>query len=189
MAETINNTWEIAQANEQKIKALQEQTRKLEMHNKYVTDKLMDLENRVRWSNLRLKNVPESEDMDKVIEWMAKLLPDLGISKDSLDRIHRVGKQINEAAWPRDVVMCFGRYTQREQVFKALKALDRLDQLVYNGKKVMVYDDLSQETIKRKKNIRAFTKVLQEKDIKYNWRIAPFALIMQYKGETLIAKD
>ncbi|CAI5799378.1 Hypothetical predicted protein [Podarcis lilfordi] len=189
IAENVNAAWKLAQANKEKIKVLQEQTRKLKTNNEYVNDKLMDLENRARRSNSRLKNVPETEDMEKVVEWMANLLPELGISKDSLNRIHRAGKLRNESNWPRDVIMRFGRYTHREQVFKALKNLDRLDKLLYNGKKVMVFEDLSLETIKRKMNLRAFTMVLQEKDMKNNWRMAPFALRMQYKGETLYAKD
>lgn len=189
MADSVNSMLKATQANEEKIKVLQKDNKEMEKHNKYFGDKLMDLENRARRSNLRLKNVPEAEDMDNIIEWMAKQLPELGISRDCIDRIHRVGNQTKGAAWPRDVVMCFGRYKQKEQVAKAFKVLDRRDQLRYNGKKVMVFEDLCSETIRRKKELRIFTKMLQENDFKYNWRIAPFALRVQYKEETLFAKD
>lgn len=77
---------------------------------------------------------------------------------------------------PRDIICCLQNFALKEEImFKA----HRNDQIVFNGKCIKLFQDLSQITLKNRRALRPLLDKLREKDIQYMWHF-PFALLVTY---------
>ena len=103
----------IAKKNDIKIK---------ELENKLVMceSKLDDKEQYSRRSSLRITGISESDNEDKVPKVLNviknKIKPDIPVSSDHIDRLHRVGKRSGDTL--RAVLIKFATYRYRQRVYR-----------------------------------------------------------------------
>ncbi|XP_040289833.1 histamine H3 receptor-like [Bufo bufo] len=117
-------------------------------------EKVEDLENRSRRSNLRLVGIPESvppQDLQRLFE--SDLPQALGIGgKRRFERAHRVGPQREPMApssmttnqRPRQVICKYLDYSDKEDILRAYRL--RREPLFIRGNKALVFADYSAET-------------------------------------------
>ena len=90
--------------------------------------KLDDQEQYSRRNSLRITGIPESDNEDivpKVLDVINnKIKPDIPVSSDHIDRLHRVGKRSGDT--PRAVLIKFATYRHRQRVYRNRKNLNLL---------------------------------------------------------------
>lgn len=146
-----------------------------------------DLENRSRRENLRLKGVKEKDegsDMNAYLQRLFKaVLDDATITEVLLVRSHRVGPLIQTPnRRPRDILATFQSFQLKEQILRKMKGKTHF---MFEGSSVQFYQDLTQLTLQKRREMQAVTAVLRDKQIRYKWGF-PFRLIFQYEGSTRI---
>lgn len=111
--------------------------------------KVLDLENRSRRSNIRIRGLSETvsnDDLQKetkiILNHSLDATPD---SELKIDRVHRVppGRPRNQDR-PRDVLCCLHQYDQKEKIMKS--AWDR-GPLEHKGSQIHLLQDLSPKTL------------------------------------------
>lgn len=63
----------------------------------------------------------------------------------------------------------------------------RNDRIIFNGENIMLFQDLSQITMKNRRALRPLLEKLRDRDLKYTWRF-PFALIVSVSGHQHILR-
>lgn len=63
----------------------------------------------------------------------------------------------------------------------------RNERIIFNGETIMLFQDLSQITLKNRRALRPLLDKLREKDLRYTWRF-PFALIVATNGHQHILR-
>lgn len=58
----------------------------------------------------------------------------------------------------------------------------RNDHIIFNGETIILFQDLSQITLKNRRALRPLLEKLKERDLKYTWRF-PFALTVPHNGQ------
>ncbi len=113
---------------EEDVTRLWQKAKKLEQTVETLTNKIQDLEDRGRRSNLRMVGLPEkaegSDTCAFLEDWLPKVLTDCFSTIPTIERAHRVG-QIN-ANRPRPIVMKFLNYKDREKTLRAARKLKEL---------------------------------------------------------------
>lgn len=96
-----------------------------------------------------------------------------------LDRAHRsLGPKPPSGARPRDVIICFHYYDNKEALTLVTRNKSSID---YKGAKIQIYNDLSPITLVKRRNLRPITSHLQNLRIPYLWSF-PFRLIVPCDG-------
>lgn len=80
---------------------------------------------------------------------------------------------------PGDIICCLYNFSLKEDIMR--KAC-RNDQIIFNGKTIMLFHDLLQITLKNRRALWPLLEKLREKELCYTWRF-PFALIVNYNGK------
>ncbi|CAH2295949.1 Hypothetical predicted protein [Pelobates cultripes] len=124
---------------------LDEKFIKLEEENRKLWHKVADLEDRSRRNNARFRGVQESVEANKIVEYITTLctilLPSMDKSCWGIERAHRLPKPARFTLdIPRDIIVCFYRYTEKEALFSAIRKISILP-IPYEA--VTVYTDLS----------------------------------------------
>ncbi|KAI2645847.1 LINE-1 type transposase domain-containing protein 1 [Labeo rohita] len=171
---------------EEDVTTLRQKAKKLEQTVETLTNKIQDLEDGGRRSNLRMVGLPEkAEGSDACAfleDWLPKVLTDCFSTTPIIERAHRVG-QIN-ANRPRPIVMKFLNYKDRE---KTLRAARKLKELRYGDQRVNLFPDLSAETRQRQRCFDGVKAQMKSMDIRYGM-LYPAHLIVTHADKQRIFK-
>ena len=133
--------------------------------------KLEDQENRSRRKNLRIKGLPE-EVKDTELGEVLRGIFNTALKREAtapmhFERVHRIQKFYNtQRDLPRDIIVRFLEYNQKELVSQTTRNSAIME---YKGIKLLLFSDLSAETLARKRALKPLTSHLQSKDIPYRW--------------------
>lgn len=152
--------------------------------------KVLDLEDRSRRNNIRIRGIPESVSPDLLrpflIDLMAVTLPNLTQLDLTIDRIHRIPKPRNISAQaPRDTIARIHFYHVKDEFLRALR---RNPELPDRFSQLSIYPDLSAATMLRRKEFSQFTRILRDNNIQYRWGF-PVKLIIFKNGTPHICPD
>ncbi|CAH2325005.1 Hypothetical predicted protein [Pelobates cultripes] len=144
----------------------------------------MDIEDRSRRNNIRLRGVTEEvsgqELVTYVTEMLQALLPEIPTEKLLLDRIHRVPKpqQLPDST-PRDIIMRLHFFHIKEQILWANRNNKGIPE---KFKEVLMFMDLLAETLRRQRLYKGTVDQLRHNSIPYRWGY-PAKLIIRKEGE------
>lgn len=162
------------------VESLQSQTATL-------LERVDDLENRSRRSNLRVINVPEgSERGQNPAKFMSDLLmevtgPGVLNAPPEIERAHRsLGPRPGDdnARKPRAFIVKFLRFQEKEAVLRWA----RQNKLDYGGTELRVYPDISTALAKKRAAFNPVKSALYQKGIKFRL-LHPARLQVSYKNE------
>uniref|UniRef100_A0A9J8B859 LINE-1 type transposase domain-containing 1 n=1 Tax=Cyprinus carpio carpio TaxID=630221 RepID=A0A9J8B859_CYPCA len=155
----IGETEERISQTEEDVTALQHKVKKLEEVTSFLRNKVQDLEDRGRRSNLRLVGLPEkaegSDTCAFLENWLPNLLTGTFDCAPVIERAHRIG-QINP-----------NRPTASRPILR------------YEGQRVSLFPDLSTETRQRQRQFDSVKAQLRDKGIPYGM-IYPANLIVTH---------
>ena len=119
-----------------------------------VQEKVDDLEGRSRRNNLRICNVKEGSEhgfdegsMEKFANMVIRQSLGITLEEEAIQRAHRVGPKKPGNNTPRDIIVYFLRYTDKEKVRKEAPKI----RPKYNGSNIYINDDFSAMTIEKRK--------------------------------------
>ncbi|XP_037665383.1 LINE-1 type transposase domain-containing protein 1 [Choloepus didactylus] len=155
-------------------------------------ERLRDMEDRARSSNIRLIGIPEKyskenggEEIIKEIieENFPELMEDLSLEIISA---HRIPSKIDERRLtPRHILVRFWNVSDKEKIIKASR---KRKEITYKGARIRLTADLSLDTLEARSKWSNIMKVLQEKD--FEPRILyPAKLAFNFEGKTKIFLD
>lgn len=75
---------------------------------------------------------------------------------------------------PRDIICCLQNFQLKEVIMRKAR---RNERIVFNGENIMLFQDLSQITLKKRRALRPLLDKLRDRDLKYSWRFL-FALVV-----------
>lgn len=152
-----------------------------------LTNKLDDLENRSRRSNLRIVNVPEKTEGNDAIAFLEKWLPEvLGPatfpSPPLIERAHRLpGRtQPNRSTAPRVIIVKFLNFQDKVRVMRASRSKGKV---IYAGQEIMFFPDLSAELHRRRRGFDQAKQQLRSMNIRYGI-VYPAKLRVSSDGQT-----
>lgn len=103
--------------------------------------------------------------------------------KDSpieLDRVHSTsGPRNPNTSFVRDTLCRVHFYKIKEEIMRAASTQDSIQ---LNDTRVMLLPDLSRQTLAIRCSLKPLTSLLQERNIKYQWRF-PFQLRVHHEGK------
>lgn len=186
----IGETEERISQTEEDVTALQHKVKQLEGVTSFLRNKVQDLEDRGRRSNLRLVGLPEkaegSDTCAFLENWLPNLLTGTFDCAPVIERAHRIGQiNPNRPTASRPIVMKFLNYKDKE---KSLRAARRLKELRYEGQRVSLFPDLSTETRQRQRQFDSVKAQLRDKGIPYGM-IYPANLIVTHADRRHIFKS
>ncbi|CAM4296333.1 unnamed protein product [Leuciscus chuanchicus] len=150
----------------------------LKAQNTLLLERLDDLENRLRRSNLRILNVPEGSKDGK--ELLAEAMAEVFTSPPPLDRAHRSLGLKPIAGRPASAfVLCFHRYSDRELAFRWA----RQHEVKFKGNTLRVYPDLSAALAKKRATFNPVKQDLYQQGIRFRL-LYPARLKVMFKGDT-----
>lgn len=149
------------------IKTLQKQCTKLQ-------DKVDDLENRSRRSNLRIINVPEGcEKGQDPAKFVSDLLmevtgSDVFSSPPEIERAHRTRRrsEVQDKEKPRAFLVKFLRFQEKENMLTWAKN----NQITYRDSELRIYSDMSADLAKRRAAFNDVKAALYRRKIKFQLR-------------------
>ena len=177
----------LAGENFEKIFAADAAIKSLQAQNTKLLDRIEDLENRSRRSNLRIVNVPEGSEGDEdPVAFMSNMLMEIMgrevfDSAPTLERSHRVGKKPEHTGRsPRPFVVCFQRFQEKERVLQWARRHD----LKYKNSTLRIYPDFSVSLSRRRAEFNDIKQALYKKGIKFQL-LYPACLRVSFGGNTL----
>lgn len=160
----------LAGDNFDKIFAAESALKTLKTQNAALLDRVEDLENRSRRTNLRIVNVPEdSEGVEDTVNFMSTMFMEitgnaLFDSAPVLERAHRVGKKPERVGLPpRPFVVCFGRYQEKERLLQWA----RQHTTTYRNATLRIYPDFSPSLSRKRAEFKDIKQSLYSKGIKF----------------------
>lgn len=170
--------------NEDDIKEMHNRTDKVEKLTTQLKDKIDDLENRSRRSNLRILNIPEQVEGHDAVGFLEKLIPqilgnDNFTSNITLERAHRVGKKSDR---PRPFIAKFLNLRDKEKVLRLARSKG---ETTYENKKISFFPDYSIDLQRRRDEFRDVKQRLREKEIEYAL-MYPAQLRVRHQGSIKI---
>ncbi|CAM4662324.1 unnamed protein product [Leuciscus chuanchicus] len=183
----LTSTETIAGENFERLVAAESTISSLKAQNTLLLDRLDDLENRSRRSNLRILNVPEGSEDGKdptvfVSELLAEAMAEVFTSPPPLDRAHRsLGLKPIAGKPARAFVLCFHRYSDRELAFRWA----RQHEVKFRGNTLRVYPDLSAALAKKRATFNPVKRDLYQQGIRFRL-LYPARLKVMFKGDNLI---
>ena len=159
--------------NEDTISNLQKRVKDLEKQDNYLTDKVEDLKNHSRSSNLWFLNVPECAEGRDMLGFIQQLIPQfLGKmnfpSPTVIERAHRTGTTHREGirvSGPRPILEKLLNFQDK---LKILRLAWENRNLSFKGLKVYIYPDFSDRVLDKRQLFDTVKKKLCELDIKYS---------------------
>ncbi|XP_053556210.1 probable ATP-dependent RNA helicase DDX60 [Bombina bombina] len=153
-------------------------------------DKIEDMENRSRRSNIRLKGIPESITAAELPSYLHQLFCAItGVDQSTeieIERAHRALRPKPKADNPpRDVIVAFLRFPEKDKI---LKEAAKQPTFKFQGNVVHFYQDLSTRTLQRRGTLRPLTSLLRKHGIQYRWGY-PFALHISKDNKILTIRD
>lgn len=166
----ITETEERISSAEDDVASLQRTARSLEEKVKALTSKLYSQGNRSRRSNLRLINLPESAEGGDACTFLETWLPDaVGLtplaSPMIIERAHRLsGPKPPGDGPPRPLILKFLNFKDKVRVQEAAR---RMRKILYKGRQVMLFPDVSAELHKQRRRFDEVKRKLRELNVQY----------------------
>lgn len=161
----------VAGDNFERVAAVESTIAELQTQNQSLLDRLDDLENRSRRTNLRIINIPEgSEDGKDPVKFMSELLmqitgPDVCPVPPELERAHRTPTvRTGHGKSPRTFLVCFSKFQQKEAVLRWA----RNHELKYQGSTIRMYQDVSTALSKKRAAFNGVKQALYQKNVKFH---------------------
>ena len=158
----------------------------LQKDNAYLKNKVDQMENQSRRSNIRVVGLKEdSEGRDPVrffTQWIPEVLGIINFTKPlEIERAHRTSApKPRPDEPPRAVLIRFLRFQDREKILQLARAKG---DIAIDGKRVSLFPDMSADLARRRKQFRPAAKALKEKNIT-GYLIHPARMKVQYKGQS-----
>ena len=111
---------------EEKLKDKANKMADLEEKNKLLQDKLEQLEQYTRRTNIRIFGIPENkdEDTDQLVREFCKKELNLDLKNEEISRSHRVGKKrILSSRHPRPIIVRLARHNTKVEILKKRREL------------------------------------------------------------------
>lgn len=192
--ETVNSfqarlasTEAIAGENFERLNSAEATIKTLQVANQELLDRVDDLENRSRRSNLRVVNIPEgSENGKDPVKFMEELLmecmgPGVFTEPPELERAHRSVATAPARGRPaRAFVVGFRRFQQKEATLRWA----RNHEVKFRDDKLRFYPDLSATLAKKRRAFNGVKQALFQKGVKFRL-IYPARLRVTLGEETL----
>lgn len=159
----------------------------LQTHTTELLERVDDLENRSRRSNLRIINIPEGREKDQdPIRFVSDLLmavmgPGVFNSRPEIERAHRAfGPRPGDinAGKPRTFIVKFLRLQEKEKVLRWA----RQHKMDYRGSELRVYPDISAALAKKRAAFNTVKNSLYLKGIKFRL-LHPARLQVSFRNE------
>ncbi|XP_053561100.1 uncharacterized protein LOC128652185 [Bombina bombina] len=153
-------------------------------------DKIEDLENRSRRKNLIIRGIPESVLPKDLPLYLPALFAHLRNTTPTTDipwvLAHRALRpKPPDTAPPRDIIMKFKEFREKEEILN----LSRRNQPVkFRGVVLQFFQDLSQRTLQKRRELAPLTSLLRQKKILYRWGF-PFHLYVLHGNRKLSCKS
>lgn len=193
LTETVNSvqarlevTESLAGDNFAALNTAEKRIKELEKQNKFLLDRVDDLENRSRRNNLRILNVPEdSEKGQSPIQFVSQMLMEVmgeGVldKPPELERAHRsLGQKPDDGRPPRPFVVCFHRFQEKEKILRWA----RMHEAVFQGSTLRIYPDMSANVAKKRAAFKGVKQLLYDKKIRFHLRY-PALLRVQLGDKT-----
>lgn len=152
-----------------------------------LTLKVDELENRSRRSNLRLVGLPEKTEQGDTAAflqtWLIEVLgQDAFPSPPIIERAHRLHGQSVPGGPPRVIIMKFLNYQDKMRVMTAARLKGKV---MYNGRHVMFFPDLSVEVVKQRKQYDQVKQQLRNLNINFGL-IFPAKMRISHRGNSFL---
>ncbi|KAK7940160.1 hypothetical protein WMY93_003486 [Mugilogobius chulae] len=143
------------------ITALQESVQRLEKHVTALQDKCVDMEGRMRRSNIRILNV--AEEIPSTPVSVSKLLREvLKMDKDVLiDRSHRTLQTRQAGGKPRAIIAKIHYYQDCVDIFRRARAASPL---LHNGSTILIFPDYPPSVANARSAFNDVKKLLRGRD-------------------------
>ena len=152
-----------------------------------LTNKLDELENHSRRSNLRLVNLPEKVENNDPVAFLEKWLPEaLGPAAFNtppvIERAHRLpGRtQSGRTSSPRVLIIKFLNFQDKVRATRAARAKGKV---MCGGQEVMFFPDLSAELHRQRRRFDGVKQQLRSLNIRYGI-MYPAKLRLTFNGQT-----
>lgn len=123
-----------------------------------------------RRKNLRIRGLPESSQTGNVTDIIRKIFNPILEKEESnpikIERVHKLRRPqglLTES--PRDIIVRFENWEEKKQIWKNLRGKPPIE---YEEKTIQIFQDLSQETLRRRRTLKPLLKILQDQEIQYN---------------------
>lgn len=172
---------------EERVKVLEKQVMNMAQH-------IDDLENRGRRKNIRVVGLPEGAEGTEPVKFFEKWLPDfLHIEakegRIKLERAHRApAPRPGPDQRPRVVLIRFHNFRDKQLVLQASRrsgTSEKSHPQVYQGSKVMFFQDFSADITRKRKGFDQVKKRLREAGIPYSL-LYPARLRITHNGSTKV---
>lgn len=155
-----------------------------------LNDKLSELEDRSRRSNIRLVGLKEGEEGDDAIAFLKARLPEwIPALKDreiAIERAHRVyAREQNGSSRPRTVIFKLLNYVDRQAILKGARAAYPVK---HHQDNILFFPDYSLETTKRRKEMAEARKKMENLGLQ-PFLLYPATLKITYNGRQLLFKS
>ncbi|KAL7849511.1 hypothetical protein SRHO_G00211340 [Serrasalmus rhombeus] len=153
-----------------RIVSMEESLSQLQTENKRLIDKVDDLENRSRRSNMRIIGLPEGVEGSDARGFVADLLPKI-LGQECvptppvLDRAHRIGRSDDARSKSRAMIVRFHYFQDKEKVLRRSREL--ADQLTFQGRKISFFSDFSTHIIQKRAGFKQVKSRLYERGLKF----------------------
>lgn len=156
--------------NEDNLTDLTARIGQLETDNTYLMEKVEDLENRSRRSNLRFIGVPESAESGDLIGFMTRLIHQvLGQENFSsplmIERAHRSPTvRQNPRDKPRPILIKLLNFQDKVRILRLAREKKQLE---FQGSRIFIYPDFSAELTKKRRSFDSVKRKLRNLNMNY----------------------
>lgn len=177
-------------AMKQKVESIEDSTKTQQGHIMGLALKMLDMENRSRRNNIRLRGIPESVGGDALWNTVTAILNSyLGRpAQDSLelDRVHRApGSRGGSPGRPRDVICRVHFFQVKDSIMRA--AWDK-GSFSLEGAQVILLQDLARNTLAMRRHLKPLLEVARQQGATYRWGF-PFQLFLRLNGRFFVLKS
>lgn len=144
---------------------------------------VLDLENRSRRSNIRIRGVPESIKQADLANTVTSIFNFyLNRAEEEyieFDRLHRVPGRRSQGDRPRDILVKLHYHTTKEDIMQ--KARDKGPTTV-EGAEVILLQDLAKKLLEMRRVVKPLLKLITSKQADYRW-LFPFGVNIRFRGK------
>lgn len=151
---------------------------------------LLDLENRGRRRNIRIRGLPENITQEALKDQITAIFNHyLGRAATDvivIDRLHRVmNRKPNAGNRPRDVLCRLHYSADKEAIMR--ETWDK-GPFLLNGTQIMLLHDLAGKTLAMRKILKPATDLAKQKGASYRWG-HPMSLVVKFRGNMFVLRD
>lgn len=180
--ESVENEMQKVKEQSDKIRSITDDTKNILIDHAL---HIMDLENRSRRANIRIRGLPESilqKDLEeqtlRIINIFLEKPPESTIQ---IDRVHRVAKgRSMRQDTSRDVICKLHHYQIKESILKAAWLKGTVE---YKGSPVKILQDLAPKTLALRRRIKPVLEAARQRGADYRWGY-PFFVVFKLNGRS-----